>query len=102
MPDGADSVVPFEETDEAEDGSATPTSEVAILKAATAGLLDKLPLEDVVFAAHAVQDRVTNELTTLCERIEQGHALHADQWAELLDVAREALQPLLRDDNGLA
>ncbi len=78
------------------------SAQVAILKAVTAGLLDKLPLEDVVFAAHAVQDRVTNELTTLCERIEQGHALYADQWAELLDVAREALQPLLRDDNGLA
>ena len=78
------------------------SAQIAILKAVTAGLLDKLALEDVVLAARTIQDRIVEELPTLCQRIEHGQTLHDDQWAQLLDLAREALQMLMRDDNGLA
>ena len=47
MPDGADSVVPFEETDEALEGAPKPTSEVAILKAAKQGANVRRAGEDV-------------------------------------------------------
>ena len=47
MPDGADSVVPFEETDEALEGAPKPTSEVAIWKAALPGANVRRAGEDV-------------------------------------------------------
>ncbi|MCH7580216.1 MAG: molybdopterin molybdotransferase MoeA [Chloroflexi bacterium] len=47
MPDGADSVVPFEETDEALEGAPKPTSEVQILKAAKPGANVRRAGEDV-------------------------------------------------------
>ena len=47
MPRGADSVVPFEETDEALEGAPKPTSEVAIMKAAKPGANVRRAGEDV-------------------------------------------------------
>ncbi len=47
MPDGADAVVPFEETDEALEGAPKPTSEVQILKAAKPGANIRRAGEDV-------------------------------------------------------
>ena len=47
MPDGADSIVPFEETDEALEGAPRPTSEVTILNAAKPGANIRRAGEDV-------------------------------------------------------
>ena len=47
VPDGADSIVPFEETDEALEGAPKPTSEVQILKAAKPGANIRRAGEDV-------------------------------------------------------
>ena len=67
------------------------SAQVAVLKAVTAGLFDKLPLATVVGAGHAVADRVLIDLPEVCDQIERGKILDEEQWQAMLDVARAAL-----------
>lgn len=77
------------------------SAQIALLKAVTGGLLDELPLEEVGRAGHAIQDRVLDELSDLCECIEQGLVLKNEDWDRILDVARNALQFMQEDAHGI-
>ena len=62
--------------------------------ATTQGLLDDLPFGRLREAEKAIHAAIRQRAGAVCERIEQGVALHADDRQELLDAARAALSGL--------
>jgi len=70
-----------------------PVSEqVAILLAAGEGLLNAVPLERVAEVERSIRTAVVRELPTLCERMESGAKLTAEDKADLLRVIRQTIE----------
>lgn len=59
------------------------SEQIAVLFAATQGLLDPVPIEQIPAVEIAIRKRVRLDLPDLCERIESGHDLDADARAQL-------------------
>ncbi len=68
--------------------------QVAVLKAANAGLFDDLPPDRVGRAEAAIRDAVRERLEDWSRRVAQGEALTDDDWDRILAVAREAVSGL--------
>ncbi len=67
--------------------------QVAVLLATTHGLMDELPPEEVEDAGRALCRMVRDEQPHLCQRIEEGGRLSAEDEETLLATARRALDP---------
>ena len=65
--------------------------QMAVLKAANAGLLDRLPLARIADAEAAIRERVPQALPDLTGRMESGDALDEDEWAQVLEAIEDAL-----------
>ena len=78
------------------------SAQIVVMKTVTAGLLDEWPLENTAAAANAVQEKVTDKLPELCERIEQGKSLDKDAWQQILEAARETLEYLRENPHGIS
>jgi len=66
--------------------------QVAALVAVNEGLFDHLPLEQVRNGEKMVQKAVREELPELCEKIEKGEKIGADDVSAISNAARNALQ----------
>ena len=75
--------------------------QVAVLLATTDGLFDALPVEQVADAEARVRDAVREQLPDRCAAIAAGEALDDADRRALLNVARDALEPLTKEaDDG--
>jgi F-type H+-transporting ATPase subunit alpha len=74
-----------------EHGPLRAAAQVASLKAVTAGLFDDIDTEQIAAAEADVQRRAIEALPELCDRIEAGLVLEAQEWERMLEVARAAL-----------
>ena len=77
-----------------EDDRPDAAEQVAVLLAATEGLLDGLPLDRVPEAERAIRDALPRRAPELRERILDGKPLEKGDREALLEAAREALGPL--------
>jgi F-type H+-transporting ATPase subunit alpha len=68
--------------------------QVAVLLAVTAGVFDPVPLEQMAAAEEAVRAAVAQHLPEVCERVEAGQALEAEDREALLRAARAAVDAL--------
>ena len=73
--------------------------QVAVLLATTEGLFDTLTAERVADAEARVRDAVREQLPDRCAAIAAGEALDDADRRALLDVARDALDPLIEEAN---
>jgi F-type H+-transporting ATPase subunit alpha len=69
------------------------SEQIAVLFAATQGLLDPVPIEEIAAVETAIRARVRLDLRNLCERIETGHDLDAHARAQL----RATIEAVLRE-----
>ncbi len=65
--------------------------QVAVLLAASAGLLNAIPVEKVANAERAIRRKVTAELPAVCQRMESGEKLTVEDREELVRVIRDAV-----------
>ena len=65
--------------------------QIAILHAVNSGLFDRLSADDVPDAERALREAIRAALPKLCARIETGERLDGQEWDELLEVARKAV-----------
>jgi F-type H+-transporting ATPase subunit alpha len=72
--------------------------QVAVLNAVNEGLFDELATERVGDAEAAIRERVTDELPSICERIEAGEELADEDWQKLTEAARAAIAALSGED----
>jgi F-type H+-transporting ATPase subunit alpha len=68
--------------------------QVAVLNAVNEGLFDELATERVGDAEAAIRERITDELPSICERIEAGEELAEEDWRKLAEAARAAIAAL--------
>ncbi|RDD62248.1 alternate F1F0 ATPase, F1 subunit alpha [Ferruginivarius sediminum] len=66
--------------------------QIAVLLAASEGVLDSVAVEKVGEAEKAIRERVTAEMPELCRRMTAGEALRDEGRERLLEVARDALR----------
>lgn len=71
-----------------------PAEQVAVLLAATAGVLDQVPLENVARAEERVREAVRERASDLCRRIEEGAPLEGTDRDELRSLAETAVADL--------
>ena len=72
----------------------TPAEQIAVLMAATEGLLDDVPFDRLRAAEAAIHAAIRRRAGPVCDRIEQGVALDAEDRRRVLDAARAALSGL--------
>lgn len=77
------------------------SAQIAVLKAATAGLFDNIPLEQTGITADAIENSVINKCPEICSRIEQGSPLDEEAWQQMLDVASETIKSLWGNQYGI-
>jgi F-type H+-transporting ATPase subunit alpha len=65
--------------------------QLAILLAATEGILDELPLSHIARTEHAIREAVTSQHEDLCQRIEAGQPLRDAERTRLLQTAERAI-----------
>lgn len=75
-----------------EDQQLTVPDQIAVLLAATEGLLDHIPVEEIDDAQLTVRQAVRYALPDLCKRIEDGAVLEDSDRRALIEVMRAALQ----------
>jgi len=68
-----------------------PSEQIAVLKAVTSGLFDKLPTERIEEAEHAVGRAMLDKLPQVSQRIEGGEQLDEAAWRQVLDTAEDAV-----------
>ncbi len=66
----------------------TVTQQIAVLLAATGGVLDEVPLEDAGKAAALIRDAATDRLEAIATRIDGGEKLSEDDKAAVIDMAK--------------
>jgi F-type H+-transporting ATPase subunit alpha len=71
-----------------------PPEQIAVLLAATHGLMDDLPLDRVAEAERAISEAIRARAATVCRRIENGEAFGEDERAALITTIRSALRRL--------
>ncbi len=69
------------------------TQQIATLLAATEGLFDDMPLDDIAEAEATVQGAVQHAMPDLCTRIGKGEKMGPDDRDALIRTMREALDP---------
>jgi F-type H+-transporting ATPase subunit alpha len=69
----------------------TPAEQIAVLMATTEGVLDDLPFDRLRAAEKAIHAAIRRRAGAVCERVEKGVALDADDRQALLDAAGAAL-----------
>jgi F-type H+-transporting ATPase subunit alpha len=69
------------------------SAQIAVLLALTAELFDRIPLEQMTAAEHAVHQAAANLPAEICARFESAHELSADDRKAIVDIARQALTP---------
>src|SRR5690606_20003114 len=62
--------------------------QVAVLLAASEGLLNAIPVEKVAEAERAIRSAVTTDLPAVCQRMESGAKLTAEDREDLVRVIR--------------
>ena len=67
--------------------------QIAALLAATEGLFDAIPADDIPAAEKTVQIAIRQEKPELCEQIETGQSFTQDDRDALIETMRKALQP---------
>jgi F-type H+-transporting ATPase subunit alpha len=72
--------------------------QIAIFVAVTEGILDPLPLERIQDAEKAIRQAVVDRLPDTSEDIQQGQELDEGVYEELVKTIREAVQPLLEEE----
>src|SRR5690606_28241333 len=72
--------------------------QIAVLLAAAEGVFDGLPLSRMVDIEHAVRQRVVTELPHLSRRILDGQAIGDEERAQILRVARHAIEDTVPGD----
>lgn len=72
--------------------------QIAVLLAAAEGVFDGLPLSRMVDIEHAVRQRVVTELPHLSRRILDGQAIGEEERAQILRVARHAIEDTVPGD----
>jgi F-type H+-transporting ATPase subunit alpha len=78
---------------QAQDSPVGVSAQIAVLLALTAELFDRIPLEQMTAAEHAVDRAAANIPTEICARFESAHELSADDRNAIIDIARRALTP---------
>ncbi|RBI83648.1 F0F1 ATP synthase subunit alpha [Rhodosalinus halophilus] len=71
-----------------------PPEQIAVLLAATQGMMDDLPLERVAEAERAIAEAIRRERPELCREIERGAAFGDDDRAALAETVRAAIEGL--------
>ncbi|WP_206604709.1 alternate F1F0 ATPase, F1 subunit alpha [Kineobactrum sediminis] len=71
------------------------SSQIIILKAVNAGLLDKLPLELVGSAEAKLQERIQADFPQCCEQLQAGESLDDSEWEKILDSVQDVLSKLV-------
>jgi F-type H+-transporting ATPase subunit alpha len=66
--------------------------QLLILRAATAGLLDKLPLEVVTHIQPRLIEALREQLPEICDRIDAGRPLEEGEWQQVLGACRHAIE----------
>ncbi|MCF7989610.1 MAG: alternate F1F0 ATPase, F1 subunit alpha [Thiohalocapsa sp.] len=70
--------------------------QIAVLLAASEGLLDDVPVDDITEAEQRVRERVSEAHPQLCEDIDTGRSLDDEDWQALKETAAEAVSGLRR------
>lgn len=68
------------------------SEQMAVLSAVNAGLLDRVPLEQMADAEKQVQAHLLKALPDLCQRMETGDRLKDEDWQRVLDELEAALR----------
>ena len=66
--------------------------QIAVLVAVSSGLLDNLPVDKMREAETVVRDAVSSNLPQVCEHIQAGRKLDDTHIAQIVEVARTALE----------
>ncbi|WP_417700720.1 F0F1 ATP synthase subunit alpha [Pseudophaeobacter sp.] len=74
-----------------------PPEQIAVLLAATHGLMDALPLDRVADAERAISQAIRETEAPLCRRIENGEPFDDDARTALISTIRQALAPLTQE-----
>jgi F-type H+-transporting ATPase subunit alpha len=69
------------------------SAQIAVLLALSAELLDRIPLEQMSAAQHAVHQAAATIPTEMCARFESADELSVDDRNAIIDIARQALVP---------
>ncbi len=67
--------------------------QIAVLLAATEGLFDAIPVDDIPDAEKTVQDAIRKAHPDLCEKMEDGEDFSQDDRDALIETMRKALDP---------
>jgi len=70
---------------------ASVPTQIAVLLALTAELFDRVPLDQMTDAEHAVHQAATNIPADVCARLETATELNAEDRKTIIDIARRAL-----------
>ena len=68
-------------------------AQIAVLLALTAELFDRVPLDQMTDAEHAVQEAAANIPAEVCARFETADKLSDEDRKTIIEIAREALAP---------
>lgn len=71
--------------------------QIAVLLSVTAGLLDPCSIDQIAAAENAITIAVREQLSELCDRIQQGEALSGSDRNTLLETAKAAINTLKPD-----
>ena len=71
----------------------TIPEQIAVLLAVTEGLFDSLDVEEIPEAEKKVRKAVTEGLPEICQKIEDGEELSAEDQASIVETAQGALEP---------
>jgi F-type H+-transporting ATPase subunit alpha len=74
-----------------------PAEQVAVLLAATEGVLDDVGLDEIAKAEASIRRAVTAEAPAVCNRITAGERLTHEEREQLLDTARRAIHSPFED-----
>jgi F-type H+-transporting ATPase subunit alpha len=66
--------------------------QIAVLLSVTAGVFDRVPIEQIAAVEAAICQAVTKQLPELCDRIQSGEKLNDDDLCALLHTARQVTQ----------
>ena len=69
------------------------SAQIAVLLALTAELFDRIPLDQMTTAEHALHQAATTIPGEICARFESAQELSADDRKAILEIARQALTP---------
>ncbi|GAB4137291.1 MAG: alternate F1F0 ATPase, F1 subunit alpha [Sphingomonadales bacterium] len=69
----------------------TVTQQIAVLLAATSGVLDDVALENASKAAALIRDAATEQLESVAQRIDDGEKLSDDDKSTIIDMAKSVL-----------